>query len=252
MIAAPACLLGAPAHNPERALARGARCAYRPIMDPRLRGELERACASLPLFPLPGVVFIPSTLLPLHVFEPRYRKLVKDCLDGSAIFAVPLLREGWQSDYEGRPPVHEVAGVGRIVRSQALPDGRFNLLVLGLGRVHIDEEPPTDEPYRLVRAHVLDDRVPAGADERLRLTLDQIRLVASQIMTAQPVLASDLGRVLASADGPAQLVDMLAHLTLREPEDRQSYMEIDDLIARAEVVLGGLVGLLSLEQGIEA
>jgi len=221
-------------------------------MDAQHLLELERACAALPLFPLPGVVFLPGTLLPLHVFEPRYRKLVRDCLEGDSIFAVPLLREGWQSDYDGRPPVHEVSGVGRVVRHQALPDGRYNLLVLGIGRVRIEEELPTDEPYRLARAVPLEDLVPTGASERLRGMIDQLRLVSGQIMVAHPALASDLGRVMDGAEGPAQLVDMLGHLVLRESDDRQSFIELDDLLARADRVLLGLVGLLGNEQGIEA
>ena len=221
-------------------------------MDAQQRLELERACAALPLFPLPGVVFLPGTLLPLHVFEPRYRKLVRDCLDGDSIFAVPLLREGWQSDYEGRPPVYEVSGVGRVVRSQTLPDGRYNLLVLGIGRVRIEEELATDEPYRLARAVPLSDRVLDGAQERLRGMIDQLRLVSGQIMVAHPTLATDLRRVLEGADSPAQLVDMLGHLVLREADERQRFLEVDDLLARADRVLLGLVGLLGTERGIEA
>ncbi len=221
-------------------------------MDDQLRAELARACRALPLFPLPGVVFLPATLLPLHVFEPRYRKLVKDCLDGESIFAVPLLREGWQTDYDGRPPVHDVSGVGRVVRSQALPDGRYNLLVLGIARVRLLEELPTDEPYRLARASVLDESIAPGVEERLRVTTDQLRLVAGQIMSSSPALSADLSRVLKGAEDSVQLVNMLGHLVLRESDERQQFIEMDDPLLRADRVLEGLVGLLSLEQGIEA
>lgn len=221
-------------------------------MDPQNHQELERAAAALPLFPLPGVVFLPSTLLPLHVFEPRYRKLVADCIAGNGIFAVPLLQEGWQSDYEGRPPVHEVTGLGRIVRHQDLPDGRYNLLVLGLGRARILDELPTDEPYRVAHAALLEDRIPAGGEERVRQTIDQLRLVSGQIMRAHPTLAPEFARVLENARGSAQLVDMLAHLVLRESSDRQTYLEMDDLLARADLVTGGLLSLFTPESSIEA
>ena len=221
-------------------------------MDPQTHRELERALASLPLFPLPGVVFLPSTLLPLHVFEPRYRKLVRDCIGTHGVLAVPLLREGWQSDYEGRPPVHEVMGAGRIVRHQELPDGRYNLLVLGLGRVRLLEEPPTDEPYRIGRAEIIEDRVPLGADERLRQTVDQLRLVSGQIMRAHPTLAPEFARVMENARGTPQLIDMLAHLVLREADDRQACLEADDLLARADLVTGGLLSLFTPESSIEA
>lgn len=221
-------------------------------MDVQHRAELKRACRALPLFPLPGVVFLPSTLLPLHVFEPRYRKLVKDCLEGDNIFAVPLLREGWQRDYDGSPPIFEVAGAGRVVRSQTLPDGRYNLLVLGIARVRLHEELATDEPYRMARATVLDDEIPASVEDRFRVTVDQLRLVAGQIMSAHPTLSGDLGRVLKGAEDGGQLVNMLGHLVLREAEERQQFMETEDPLSRADRVLEGLVGLLSLEQGIEA
>lgn len=221
-------------------------------MDVQLRAELQRACEALPLFPLPGVVFLPATLLPLHVFEPRYRKLVKDCLEGDSLFAVPQLREGWQSDYDGRPPVHEVVGIGRVVRSQALPDGRYNLLVLGVARARIQDELPSDEPYRLARARLLTDELGRGQEERLRASMDQIRLVAGQIMTLHPSLSQDLGRVLGGAEDNVQLTYMLGHIALREPDERQRFLETEDPIARADRVMEGLVSLLGLEQGIEA
>ncbi len=221
-------------------------------MDVQLRAELQRACEALPLFPLPGVVFLPATLLPLHVFEPRYRKLVKDCLEADSIFAVPQLREGWQSDYDGRPAIHDVVGVGRVVRSQALSDGRYNLLVLGVARARVLDELPSDEPYRLARARLLSDAFGAGQEERLRVAADQLRLVAGQIMTLHPSLSQDLGRVLNGAEDNVQLTYMLGHLALRESDERQSFLETEDPVARAERVMEGLISLLGLEQGIEA
>jgi Lon protease-like protein len=78
----------------------------------------------LPIFPLPNVVFFPHTLLPLHIFEPRYRKMLADCLAGERRLAVVLLRPGWEADYYGRPAVHSVAGAGEIIQSEMLPNGR--------------------------------------------------------------------------------------------------------------------------------
>lgn len=66
----------------------------------------------LPLFPLPETVFFPHTLLPLHVFEPRYRAMVADCLAGEKRMVVVRLLPGWEQDYYGRPPIHTVAGAG--------------------------------------------------------------------------------------------------------------------------------------------
>ncbi|MGH7266051.1 MAG: LON peptidase substrate-binding domain-containing protein, partial [Candidatus Rokuibacteriota bacterium] len=111
----------------------------------------------IPIFPLPEVVFFPETVLPLHVFEPRYRRLVVDCLAGDRRLAVVLLRPGWERDYDGRPPVHAVAGAGEIIHGEALADGRYNILIDGRMRIRIEDEIEDGRPYRLVRARRLPD-----------------------------------------------------------------------------------------------
>src|SRR5690606_21229592 len=93
-----------------------------PAIEPLREDEL----AALPIFPLPSVVLFPGSVLPLHVFEPRYRAMMEDCVSrGPRAMAVALLRPGWERDYEGRPPVYEIAGAGRIVEWARRPDGRF-------------------------------------------------------------------------------------------------------------------------------
>src|SRR5215212_2636980 len=101
----------------------------------------SQALSALPIFPLPNCVLLPGGLLPLHVFEPRYRELTRDCLAGSQLMAVARLRPGYESTYYGRPPVYERCGVGRIICSEELPDGRFALLLRGVARVEIERAP---------------------------------------------------------------------------------------------------------------
>ena len=85
-----------------------------------------------PLFPLPDVVFFPKTLLPLHVYEPRYRALAAEALEQGRAICTALLKPGWEADYYGSPEVYPVGCVGRIVHHQKLPDGRYNI-TLGSG-----------------------------------------------------------------------------------------------------------------------
>src|SRR5262245_10785975 len=119
----------------------------------------QEALAALPIFPLPNCVLLPGGLLPLHVFEPRYRELTRDCLAGRQLMAVARLRPGYESTYYGRPPVYERCGVGRIICSEELPDGRFALLLRGVARVEIARELPAKRSYRLVEARMLADTV---------------------------------------------------------------------------------------------
>ena len=106
----------------------------------------------VPIFPLPDLAFFPHTLLPLHVFEARYRAMVTDCLARDLRMAVVALKPGYESAYDGKPAVHQIAGVGRIVQCERLASGRFNILLEGERRIRIDRELPADTLYRMVAA----------------------------------------------------------------------------------------------------
>ena len=101
----------------------------------------------LPVFPLPNVVFFPKTYLPLHIFEPRYRQMVADATIGGQCIAMALLKEGWETDYYGNPPIYPIVCVGRLVSVQPLADGRSNILLQGLERCDIHAE-YFEKPYR--------------------------------------------------------------------------------------------------------
>lgn len=94
----------------------------------------------IPVFPLPNVVFFPRTYLPLHIFEPRYREMVADATAEGQVIGIALLKEGWEEHDEGAPPIHSVGCVGRLVSMQKLPDGRSNILLLGIERYVVAEE----------------------------------------------------------------------------------------------------------------
>jgi Lon protease-like protein len=115
--------------------------------------DVTRALEELPLFPLRGVVLFPGMALPLHVFEPRYRKMTRDALDGSRCISVVHVPDR-NADMNGNPAICKVAGIGTIVSHEELPDGRFHLLVVGRARVKL-QELPFREPYRRARAEVV-------------------------------------------------------------------------------------------------
>jgi ATP-dependent Lon protease len=117
----------------------------------RITYDLEKALAELPIFPLPRLVFFPNTMLPLHVFEPRYRKMLSDCLETHGAMAVVRL-DPCRANGERISPV---AGAGIVVHHELLPDGRSNLVLAGSARVRL-EELPFCPPYRRARATVLE------------------------------------------------------------------------------------------------
>src|SRR4029453_2795179 len=110
-------------------------------LPPQYLDDLAMAPAlpRLPVFPLADVVIFPHALLPLHIFEPRYRKLTRDALAGNRLMGLALLME---EEVMGDPPPRfaPILGVGEIVMAQELPDGRFNLVLRGRTRVRFDRE----------------------------------------------------------------------------------------------------------------
>jgi Lon protease-like protein len=111
----------------------------------------------IPLFPLPNVVLFPRMPLPLHIFEPRYRAMVRDALGGAHLIGMVLLRGDWRAEYAGTPPIFATGTVGEIVRVDELPDGRFNLVLRGVKSFHVREELPLSRLYRQARVTWRDD-----------------------------------------------------------------------------------------------
>ena len=94
----------------------------------------------IPLFPLPTNVFYPNTSLRLHIFEPRYRSMVADALNGKGEIGMILLKPGWESDYQGTPEIMTIGCLGKIKQHSELPEGKYNILLSGLYRFRILNE----------------------------------------------------------------------------------------------------------------
>lgn len=209
---------------------------------------LAQACPELPIFPLPSVAFFPATLLPLHVFEPRYRELVQHCMAGNRVMGVPQLGEGWQDDYDGNPPLTPTMGVGRVVRARELPDGRYNIILFGLGRARIDQELTSSHGFRVVRATPVPDLgTPADFDERIAEAV----VLARALMPNDPLGPSFL-EILEAGLSPVPLVDTLAHVVLDDPEQRQDYLEQLDPGVRAAQVSQALLERMATRPVAEA
>lgn len=111
----------------------------------------------IPLFPLPTTVLFPEIPLPLHIFEPRYRAMTTAALAGSNVIGMALLKPGFEKEYEGRPAIYDVGCAGIILRHEKLPDGRFNIMLMGARRFRIVAELSGD-PYRLADVEYLPEQ----------------------------------------------------------------------------------------------
>lgn len=171
----------------------------------------------VPMFPLPGVFLFPGTMMPLHIFEPRYRQMIEDSLDGPGRIVMGTVLEGHEPELQGVPPVHPIAGLGEIMRHDRLPDGRFLILLAGLARVRI-REAASDRLYRKVESLPLEEREPDPIDA-IALRADLV--AALQSRSAEPLeLPAELQL--------AQLADLLLiRLELPTSELLELYSNLD-------------------------
>ncbi len=199
--------------------------------------------SALPVFPLPKMVFFPGSALPLHLFEPRYRKMAVDCTTtGPKAMAVTLLlpdHEETPGD-DGQPPIATVSGVGRIVWHESLDDGRHNIVLVGLGRARLRELPMEGLPYRRATATMLPDRgEPRGAD------VSGLLSCASAISAVVRDTHPDFSLGLDEDASAGQIADAIADRLVADSRDRQAILETLDVRARIERVTAALSDLLA-------
>jgi Lon protease-like protein len=197
----------------------------------------------MPMFPL-GSVLVPHQPLPLHVFEPRYRALVHDCLAGDGTFGVVLIERG--NEVGGGDVRFDVGAEARIVQAEEQPDGRWHLVAVGTRRIRVDAWLP-DDPYPLADVTVADEQPWSTADDGAMATalaaFARVLDVAGRLGMAVPSDAAEL-RAPAPLERHWELVvrapvgdlDKLALLSAPTPAERlallaQQLADLEDVLA---------------------
>lgn len=191
--------------------------------------------ARLPVFPLPGCVLLPGGLLPLHIFEPRYRAMTRDCLAADKLFAISRLLPPVTSD-AGDSAVANRACVGEIIASEQLPDGRFMLLLRGIARVELTEELPSSRPYRTFASRLVDDTFCASDREELLRGVNQMRNLCDQLSWYIPSGGEQLRELSRCHEAPGLCADAIASAILIEACDRQAMLDLVCPLERVERV----------------
>lgn len=203
--------------------------------------DLDERLEALPLFPLPATVFFPHTLLPLHVFEPRYRQMTEHVLGGDGLMAVVLQKS---DDERGDlSDLHRTAGLGRVVHHERLPDGRFHILLQGIARVQLLEELPMDgRLYRRARAAIA---APPPFDEAdVRRELSTLKACYAQVLEACPALRDRLADLTRRVPHPGVLADVVCASVLDDPATRQAALEDPCIVGRLKRANEALATLL--------
>ena len=193
----------------------------------------------MPVFPLPNVLLFPGVELPLYIFEPRYREMLKDCLSGRKFIAISLLKQGWETESEPAPS-YDTVGVGYVRAVVENPDGTFHVLLKGLGRAKIVRYLKM-EPYRVAKVKPLQDEI-QDAQELSRLASRVRRLLVQKIrfVSENPHARLKLPKEFKN---PVSLSYIASFLSEANPYLKQSLLETTNTHSR----LKHLVGLLGKE-----
>jgi hypothetical protein len=200
----------------------------------------------VPIFPLPDVTLFPKTLLPLHVFEARYRAMVVDALERDRKLVVVKLQPGYEPTYAGKPAVHAVAGLGEMVSCERLATGRYNILLRGECRVSLEQEVPSDTLYRLVRVRRLADAAPTGDAGP---ALARVRAACATLLRALDRPPDLLDTALADGQPPGVIADRIASAVIPDAGLRQTLIETLDAAARVTRVAAALEQLVKELKG---
>lgn len=188
------------------------------------------------LFPLPNFVLFPHVVKPLHIFEPRYREMTADALNSDRLIALVQLKPGWEEEYDGTPPIYDMACLAHIVNDQRLPNGKFNVLVRGLCRLQLQEEVVNLKLYRSARGKIVCDPI-HDDDPGMRLRIAKAAM--PWIQAAGPIL-HQFQQVLKTGLPLGVLSDILAFTLPFPAEMKQEMLAELDIPRRSECLLHAL------------
>ncbi len=189
-----------------------------------------------PVFPLPGVVLFPHTLVPLHVFEPRYREMVADAVEGDRIISLALLKTGWESlYYTRRAPIHPTVGLGHVAEYEQLPDGNYNMLIRGIGRAIVTDE-LAEHAYRVARVEVLESYTDGDEDAQRDLRDELFGAIESNDALEDKLRENWLRLRTAPVDLTI-LTDLIAAGLPGAAELRQCLLDEPDAISRGQILI---------------
>ena len=200
----------------------------------------------IPIFPLPATVFYPGTPLPLHIFEPRYRQMTADALNGKRKIGMVLLKPDWESTYFARPELFSVGCVGSIEKETRHADGKYDFTLVGLRRFRILNE-LDEKPYRLAKIDLLEEQNEQEISDAPNATRDALidryreftdMIPANHSWSQEPDWS--LGNKL------SQFVDRFAYRLDLSLEEKQAFLEQQDVLRRAEFIHNFLKMKMSL------
>jgi Lon protease-like protein len=192
------------------------------------------------LFPLPDLVMFPHVVQPLRVFEPRYVALLEDATQDDQLITMALLEPGWETLYEGEPPIHSTVCVGRVITQTRQADGAYNLLLAGLARGRIRRELTRERPYRQAEVDLLTDCESAAAEAASSHWKDQLLKAFWQFNPDFLAADPSIQQVLHDQVPLGMLTDVMAFAAPLDLSDKQMLLAEASVVRRVQMLIDQL------------
>ena len=185
---------------------------------------------------LPHTSLFPNSLMPLFIFEERYRAMLAWALENERMFCMAMLRQG-RNDWASPDDFHHVAGLGFVRASVAREDGTSHVILQGLTRVKFTGFVQTS-PFVIAKLRELP--VASAPPKDARTLTEIVRKLCTQLRERGVEIPDELQNQIESASDPGTLSDLVAHTLLRDPDRRQSVLEAADIFTRLRTLIGHL------------
>ena len=188
------------------------------------------------LFPIPNLVMFPHVVQPLHVFEERYCEMMTDALASDSFVAMPILQPGWEAEYESRPAIGPWACLGRVVLHKRLPEGHFNILLMGLARVKVERELDPLRSFRQAEVSLIDELVPEEDDQAAEALHEQLTEAFRQFLARQ-VAPDSLQQLPGNIIPLGHLTDLMAYALPLGTGAKQKLLGEPSVLRRGEYLM---------------
>lgn len=192
----------------------------------------EQLPRTLPIFPLPGALLLPNSLLPLNIFEPRYLAMTRDAMTGHRM--IGMVQPVDARSNAAKPEVYRTGCAGKISAFSETEDGRYLITLAGVCRFRIEEELPAATPYRQVLASFDSFRDDLDGEDTEGVDRERLLQALHNYLT-QSGLPADWSAIQRAPSGP--LINSLSMICPFEPIEKQALLEAPSMADRAEIII---------------
>ncbi len=203
-------------------------------VDPALPDDFDN---TVKLFPLPNLVLFPGVVQALHLFEPRYRQLLSDAIQGDGLISMALMQSPRKPDLPDAADLCRTVCIGKVVTHVRLDDGRFNVLLMGIRRARLVREINQGKLYRMAEVELVTEIFQGSPRDERQLREGVVRQFRNLTERRPSIDVAALDQLLESEIPLGQLLDLITYSSGAEPNQQQAVLDELDINRRGRLVL---------------